>query len=250
MGITSIIFFEVTRKTWKWATWKSIALLGLFLSFDLPFFGANITKFVDGGYVPISAGAIFFIVMINWKRGRQLLRERLEERSVPLTTFVHDLDAKGVARIPGVAVYLTGNDGVPHVLRLQSERMRSLAEHVVLLTVTVEHEARLDEANRFEVEALERGFIRVLVHFGYMENPDLPPVLEVALRSVNEPIDLSDATYYIGRETFLAGAGGRMKPLAEGLFSFLSRNAKSATSHYGLARRPGGRARHADRSLG
>jgi hypothetical protein len=102
----------VTRKTWKWATWKSIALLVLFLSFDIPFFGANITKFVDGGYVPISAGAIFFIVMINWKRGRQLLRERLEERSVPLPTFVHDLDAKGVARIPGAAIYVTGTNGV------------------------------------------------------------------------------------------------------------------------------------------
>ena len=234
MAITSFVFFEVTRKTWKWAPWKSYSLLVLFLSFDIPFFAVNVLKFVDGGYIPISVGLVFFIVMLNWKKGRQLLRDRLEKTAVPMAQFAHELEANGVARIPGVAIYLTGTSHVPHVLRLQSKRTRSVAEHVILLMVAIEHDARLDEARRFEVEHCTHGFIRVLVRFGYLEIPDLPPQLTLALRSSNVALDITDATYYIGRESLLAGPGGHMKPLAEGLFAFLSRNSKSPTLHYQL----------------
>jgi KUP system potassium uptake protein len=234
MAITSVVFYEVTRKTWKWPVARALPLLSLFLSFDLPFFGANLLKFVDGGYIPVLVGAVFFVVMVDWRIGRQTLREVVELRTVPFAEFVASLAAKAVARVPGTAVYLSQIQGVPHTLVMQAERVRSVMERVVLLTVVIEHEPEVESARRCEVESLAQGFIRVTIHFGYMENPRVPPALEQALEQGGIALPLGDATYYVGRETFVAGKGGKLGPLTEGLFALLSRNAKSAIDHFAL----------------
>ena len=87
MGITSMVYFVVTRRTWHWPLWKALPLLVLFLSFDLPFFAANLTKFVDGGWIPILVGAAMMVVMIDWKVGRSVLAERIARNSAPLSEF-------------------------------------------------------------------------------------------------------------------------------------------------------------------
>jgi KUP system potassium uptake protein len=234
MAITSIVFFEVTRKTWKWSMARSLPLLVLFLSFDLPFFGANLLKFVDGGYIPVLVGAAFFAIMLDWHWGRQVLYERLEQRSVSLQEFLDSLESREVARVPGTAIYLSTTKGVPHVLRMQAERVRSIMKHVVLLTVVIDHEPQVKEEGRYQVEPLAHGFFRVTLHFGYMEIPAVPRVLARAVEESGAPLRLDDATYYVGRETFICGRQGKMGPVTEGLFSFLSRNAKSAIDHFGL----------------
>jgi KUP system potassium uptake protein len=234
MAITSIVFFEVMRKTWKWSALRAVPILALFLSFDVPFFGANLSKFVDGGYVPVIVGAVFFLVMIDWHAGRRALRAYLEERTHPLDAFLNGLESSGMARVPGTAIYFSASGRVPPVLQLQAQRLRSIAEHVVLLTISIEHEPQIDEQRRFEVDDLQHGFVRAVLHFGYMENPEVPPVLERALAAHAAGFPISDATFYVGRETFIAGKGGIMRPLAESLFAFLSRNAKSAIDHFGL----------------
>jgi KUP system potassium uptake protein len=235
MAITSIVFFDVTHKTWKWPLAKSLPVLVLFLSFDIPFFGANLVKFVDGGYVPILVGAGFFIVMIDWNRGREALRVLMAKRSGPLSPFFELIESLKVTRVPGTAIYLTGtSEGVPHVLATQVQRIRSMAEHVVLLTVVIAHGPVVREEERIEVEKLDHGFIRAIIRFGYMEHPEIPPVLQRGLDAASVGFTLADATYYVGRETFVGGKGGRMGVLAESLFSFLSRNAKSPIDHFGL----------------
>lgn len=233
MAITSIVFYEVTRKTWGWPAPRSVPLLLLFLSIDIPFFGANLLKFVDGGYIPIIVGALFFVVMIDWRIGRQLLREALNRKSAPLDEFLSTLSSRGIARVPGTAVYLTAEDGVPHVLELQVTRVRSVMDRVILLTVVVEHQPQIDEAKRTQVTELAKGFWRVVIHFGYMENPRIPPALEKALTDAGAPLS-NDVTYYVARETCVAGEGGKMGPLAEGVFALLSRNAKSPVDYFGL----------------
>jgi KUP system potassium uptake protein len=234
MAITSIVFFDVMRKTWQWPVWRATPLLLLFLSFDLPFFGANLLKFIDGGYIPIIVGVVFFVIMVDWRAGRQALLEHMEERARALPDFLRDLPGSGVARVAGTAIYLSPNPAVPHTLQLQVARMHSIANNVVLLRVVIDHTPQAEEAHRFEIENLDQGFVRVVVHFGYMENPAVVPMLQRATREAGLDIPLSDATYFVGRETFLAGIGGRMKPLPEALFAFLSRNAKSASHHYAL----------------
>jgi KUP system potassium uptake protein len=234
MAITSVVFFEVTRKTWGWPAVRSVPLLLLFLSFDLPFFGANLTKFVDGGYIPILVGALFFVMMLDWHVGRQNLRELMESRSMPLEKFGDLLTSRNVARVPGTGIYLSTTHGIPHTLAMQADRLRSMMERIVLLTVVVEHEPQLDDARRYEVESLAHGFVRVIVHFGYMENPRVPRALARALEASGVAVPLDNATYYVGRETVVAGKGGRMGPVAERLFAFLGRNATSAIAHFGL----------------
>jgi len=234
MAITSIIFFEVTRRTWGWPLAKAAPLLVLFLAFDIPFFAANLTKFLDGGYIPIIVGAGFFIVMVDWRRGREALVSLLQSRTRPVPAFLEALPASGVTRVPGTAVYLSPLSGVPFTLTLQADRLRSIAEHVLLTSVVIDHEPQTDEAHRFEVEKLPHGFARVVLHFGYMENPDVPPLLALAVQASGLDLPMDNATYYIGRETFVAGPGGAMGHLAESLFALLSRNAKSAIDHFGL----------------
>jgi KUP system potassium uptake protein len=234
MAITSIVFFVVTRRTWGWSLGKALPLLLLFLAFDIPFFGANLTKFLDGGYIPIIVGTVFFIVMVNWHIGRDALFALLQDRTEPIDSFLKALPERKVARVPGTAVYLSPSPDAPFTLVMQSKRVRSIAEHVLLVRVVIDHTPQVAADQRFEVTPLADGFLRFTLHFGYIENPDVPPVLEAAMKSAGIPLTLDDATFYIGRETFLAGKGGRLGPLAESLFSLLARNAKSAIDHFGL----------------
>jgi KUP system potassium uptake protein len=235
MAITSVVYFVVTRQTWKWPLYAALPLLLLFLSFDVPFFAANLLKFMERGYVPIVVAAGFLVVMLDWKIGRSILADLIAARSPPLDRFFAELDQHCSHRVPGTAIFLASMaNGVPPVLDNHVKRIRTLREKIVLLTVATEHVPFVPRDQRFDVEDLGKGFWRVTVHSGFMEKPNVPKLLAQAKEDRALPIDLEGATYFLGRETFLAGHGGKMKPLAEGLFALLARNAKSATSYFSI----------------
>jgi KUP system potassium uptake protein len=235
MGITSIVYYVVARKTWHWPIYKALPLLVLFLSFDVPFFVANLFKFVDGGYVPIAIGAVVFVVMVNWKIGRSVLREALEAASEPIEEFLATLDRRIATRVKGTAIFLTSMPtGVPQICLHHVRRIKVLHETVVFLTLTVTHEPYVSDEQRLEVSDLGRGFHRVIARFGFMERPRVPRILAMAKEGGKLPIDLEDATYYVGREIFLATPRGQMGRVGESLFAFLSQNAKSASVHYDI----------------
>lgn len=231
MGITSFVYFVVTRRTWGWPLWKALPPLLLFLSFDLPFFGANLLKFMDGGWIPIAVGAGVFIVMVDWRVGRGVLAARMTELAPPIAEFLRGLDAADVVRRPGTAIFLSSNpECTPPVLALLAKRVRALREHIVLLTVLTEHVPYVDPEQRATVDDLGHGALRVVVRTGFMETPHVPAILAKA----KLPVDLADATYFLGRETFVGGKGGKMGVVSENLFAFLSRNAKSPTSWFSI----------------
>jgi KUP system potassium uptake protein len=231
MGITSFVFFVVTRRTWGWPLWKALPPLLLFLSFDLPFFAANLTKFLDGGWIPILVGAIMLIVMLDWRFGRSVLAARIAEISPPLKDFLGNFDKEGVVRIPGAAIFLSSNpEGTPPILTTHARRIRALREKLLLVTVSTDHVPFVKPADRIRWEDLGKGVYRVWIRAGFMEKANVPKLIAGAAL----PVDLSDVTYYLGRETFVAGKGGKMGVLTESLFAFLSRNAKSATSWFGI----------------
>jgi KUP system potassium uptake protein len=235
MAITSIAFYAVTRRTWNWPRWKGLPLLALFLAFDLPFFAANLLKFVDGGYVPIIVGAGFFVAMVVWRRGRTALTAYTRERSTPQGEFLATIDQRLASRVPGTAVFLTSlASDIPLILERHIERIHVLHQRVVLLTIAFEHVPYIWGAERVEVAELDKGFVRVVAHYGYMDSPDIPAALAAAGLRCPHGIDLTDATYYLGRETFLATAKGKLGPVSEGLFAFLARNAASATSYFAI----------------
>jgi KUP system potassium uptake protein len=235
MGITSIVYFIVLRRTWGWSLGKSLPLLVLFLAFDLPFFGSNLLKLLEGGYVPMLVGVVFFAVMVTWKKGRALLAASVSRRSPPLAAFLGELDTRCKARVPGTAVFLTSSAlETPPVLVHHVQHTKTLQDSVVLLTVVTEHVPRVDEEKSLAAEELGHGFHRLIVHSGYMQTPDIPAILERAVATAVLPVDLADTTYYLGRESFLATEKGEMGPVAESLFGFLSRNATGATAYFGL----------------
>jgi KUP system potassium uptake protein len=235
MAITSIAYYVVTRRTWRWPIWQALPLLVLFLSFDLPFFAANLLKFLDGGYVPILVGTVFFAIMLVWKLGRRTLSAYTRSRATPIDTFLATVDERVATRVPGTAVFLTSlARDVPLILELHIRRIRVLHAHVVLLTIEPADMPHLDDDERFTVDDLGKGFTRVVVRCGFMEEANVPRLLDEAKRRFSLPCDLEDATFYLGRETFLATARGRLGPLREGLFGFLSRNAASSMTYFGI----------------
>ena len=235
MAITSITYYLVTRRTWGWPVWKALPLLVLFLSFDLPFFGANLMKFVDGGYVPILVGALFFTIMVMWRVGRTALVAYASARSTPQEQFLATVDQRVSARVPGTAIFLSSSASeIPLILEHHIRRIHVLHERVVLLTIVFEHVPYVAAGQHVEIAELGKGFVRVIARYGFMDEPNLPAVLAAAGPRCEHAIDLADATYYIGRETFLATSKGRLGPIREGLFAFLSRNAVSATSYFAI----------------
>ncbi len=235
MAITSCVFFVVTRETWRWSLPKALALLVFFLSFDLPFLGANLLKFFDGGYLPLIVGAGFFVVMVNWKMGRSSLALYFAAFSPPLDKFLATLSERLVARTPGVGVFMaSGTQGVPPVLNRHVQRLKVLPEHVVMLTVQTEHVPVVDNADRVRTERVGQGFYRVTLKTGFLETPDVPALLARAIAESTLPFSIDDVTYYLGRETFVAGERGYMGRWSESLFAFLSRNAYSAPMYFGV----------------
>jgi KUP system potassium uptake protein len=234
MGITSIVYFVVVRKTWGWSLAKAAPIVAVFLAMDLAFFGANLLKFLDGGYVPVLVAILVFVVMVTWKSGRAILAETLAAASPPLDAFLATLGERCRARVPGTAVFLTsGAQGTPPVLVHHVRHSKVLHETVVLLTVVNDHVPRVDVAETTTVDDLGQGFHRVVTHAGFTQMPDVPEVLAI-VRERGVPIDDAETTYYLGRETFLATPKGRMGPFRESIFGLLSRNAKSATSYFAI----------------
>jgi KUP system potassium uptake protein len=234
MAITSVLYYIVARYTWGWSAWKAGAVLALFLAFDIPFLGANLFKFFEGGYVPMLIGATLIAGMLIWSRGRTALMDQYSrrystfEKAKPL---IHQFLS---SRVPGSAVFLSPDaDHVPAVLMHHVERSRALHETVVLLTVLEATMPVVTEDSRFQVEVLGEGFYKLSVSFGYMEIPLLLPVLRTVAETRQIPFEFEDATYYIGHETIIAKNGG-LQRVPEAIFSYLNRNAVHEERRYGM----------------
>ena len=238
MAITSIVFYVVARHTWGWSLAKALPLLLFFLALDLAFFGANLLKLLDGGYVPILIAAAIFAMMAVWKRGRAYLADAFERQMTPFTAFLDRLrGTRGPARVPGTAVFLTSSPvDAPPVLTHHVEHNKSLHERVLLLTAQTERVPRVPLERRLTVEPLEGGFYRVLLRSGFMEETNVPALLRYARISgaLPDDVDLKDITYYLGRESLLATEKGKMGRFTEGLFAFMMKNSSSATAYFNI----------------
>ena len=235
MAITSVVYFVVVRRHWGWPLWKALPLLVLFLSWDLPFFGSNLLKFVDGGYVPILVAVLFFSLMMVWRRGRTVLIRRLSDSAPPPEQFLAGLERDCKARVPGTGIFLTAQHaGVPAVLRHYVRHAHSLPERVVLLNVAFDRVPRVPIESSADVEELGKGFYRIAIHSGFMEKPCLPDRLREAAATAPLRLDAPDVTYFLGHETFLATSKGEMGRLSESIFAFLYRNSGTATAYFGL----------------
>jgi KUP system potassium uptake protein len=230
MTVTTVAYFVVLDRTWRWPKYASIPLCLFFLSVDLLFLAANLRKFADGGWVPFCIGLGVFTLFTTWMTGRERLRAQLASVMLPLDLFLQDLANHPPYRIRGVAVFLTANtEGVPVILLHHFKHNQVLHEKVVLLTVTSEQTPYVKAGDRTALENLGQGFYRLVARFGYMETPNVPDVLRQALR-----IEPARTSYFMGRETLIAGRSRGMAHWRKVFFAFISRNALSATSYFGI----------------
>jgi KUP system potassium uptake protein len=235
MAITSVLFFFVTRYVWNWALWKALALLVFFLSFDIPFLGANVFKFFQGGYVPVLIGASLIAAMLIWNRGRTFLAERYATKFPTFEAVREQIQHCLAHRVPGTAVFIApSREHIPPILVHFVERCRSLHESVLLLTVCTEVMPKVSPNARYELTDLGDGFWRVVLHFGYMEHPRVVDALEYLVSCEHLPINLEEVTYYVGHETLTTPHAGSMGKIAEKIFAYLQRNAVEVESTFGL----------------
>ena len=234
MGITTILYFAVTQEIWKWSLAKSLLVATPLLVVDLSFLGANLLKFLDGGWVPVVVGILVFTLMTTWKRGRELLVARQAEGGTTIQSFCETIGQRKLARVPGLAIFLTGRLGsVPYALLENIEHNKVLHERNVFLTVITEDVPRLPDSERLVIAELSPGVWRMTVRFGFAEHQYLPAVMEMARRQ-GFAYDPAAATFFLGRETVLATARPGMAIWREKLFAAMALNSRSAVGHFGL----------------
>jgi KUP system potassium uptake protein len=225
---------------------------------DLAFFGVNLFKIPDGGWFPLVVAIAVFTLMSTWKKGRARLSEIVRENTLPIELFLTDIAKRKPMRVPGIAVFLTSiRAGAPPVLLHHLKHNKVLHEKVILLSVIGEEIPQVDLADRVEYHELGEGFCEVVAHYGFMETPDVPSVLQsLALEDGDGKqlrIEVMATSFYLGRETLIPmgdrrgkTAAARTPPAEPGLprrpmarwrkklFIFMARNAQSATAFFGL----------------
>jgi KUP system potassium uptake protein len=232
MVITTVLAFIVERKLWGWSLLAAGSLTAVFLVMDLAFFLANATKIRDGGWLPLAVATAIFVVLTTWRRGRDLLAERLSKTSLPVDALVADAGRRHVTRVPGTAVFLHSDSrSTPIALLHNIKHNRVLHEKNIFFTVQTEEYPHVGREQRVRIEDLGHGFWRVIARYGFMEDPHVPRALRQAAELGLE-IDPMQATYFLSRNTLLPSKKPGMALWREKLFVLMSRNASRPTQFF------------------
>ncbi|MCW5870177.1 MAG: KUP/HAK/KT family potassium transporter, partial [Candidatus Eremiobacteraeota bacterium] len=238
MLITTVLFCALLIHGWHWRPVQAIALCSTFLLIELAFFAANVVKIPQGGWFPLVIGGVIFLLMSTWKMGRRHLSRLLQARTVPMQTLLDRLAAGDdrIIRVPGTAVFMNGNrQATPPALLANLDHNCILHERVVFLAVETAEQPVVAAAEKVQTQSLSEGFWRVIVRFGYMESPEIPPVLE-GLELAGSPLNLRECTFFLGRETVIPRRErfSGMSFWREEIFAVMSRNAVDATAFFAL----------------
>ncbi|MBS0577223.1 MAG: potassium transporter Kup [Proteobacteria bacterium] len=237
MLIDTLLLIIVAKNTWPDSRRWVVPLAGLILIVDLCFLGANVVKFMDGAWVPVALGLLAFTAMRTWRRGRMLVAESLGAQHLDLDVFLASLAAHPPHRVPGTAVFLTPRAAhVPHALLHNLKHNKVLHERNVLLSVQTLDVAYADAEERCAVTELGNGFQRIVLRFGFAEEPDVPAALMHGL--CGQEFDMMDTTFFSSRESLVAAEKVGMPMWRDKLFAFMARNATSATDFFRI---PGNR---------
>ena len=233
MVVTTILAFFVARR-FDWNPVAAGALMVVFLSIDLAFFGSNLFKIEDGGWVPVAMAAALFVLMTTWSRGRQLFQKRVAEDEESTQELARRIAVEPPHRIPGTGIFLTGGDHAPAYLLRHLERNRVLHERVVLLTVQTVDEPHVPAVERLRAYSIAPGVFRLVIRYGFMQTPHVPLALAQS-GALGLDIDLDNATYYLGRATLIpSDTLPGMALWRDYLFAYMAHNATRATDFYRL----------------
>lgn len=236
MLLTTLLLYPVTREIWGWGRPLAVGVIAAFLIPDVLFFSANLTKLESGGWMPLLVGVTIFGLMIIWERGRAQLSGLLREAGVPEDVFLSDIRETRPTRVPGIAVFLTGNaTGIPRTLLHNYKHNQVLHQTVLLVTVQGERVPTVARDEQLKVWEVGEGLYRAIVRYGFTESPDLPAML-ARIDPKYFRVDPMRTSYFLGRETLIVGEGPRFLPStwARTVFAFMSRNALDAAKFFHL----------------
>jgi len=232
-GLLSIAMREI----WSWPLPAVIAIGIGFATVDGGFLSANTLKIAQGGWVPLLLGALICGVMLVWQKGSAAVQKQVDEMEIPIGDIVARIASGHVPRVPGTAVFVARlTRDVPPLVVWHLRHIRSLHDSIVIVNVVTELIPYVADENRAEVREIAPRMWRVHAHFGFMEQPDLPALLQRA-HDRGYPVDPANVTYFIGRETVVPREDGKGLPrLVESTFSFLLRNSSEAIEYFRLPR--------------
>ncbi|HEX5959085.1 MAG TPA: potassium transporter Kup [Hyphomicrobiaceae bacterium] len=231
MITTSLIAFVVLRRRWQWPQWRVVALLLPLLCMELAFLSANVTKLIQGAWVPLTSALFLTAVMLTWRRGTAILNAS-ERAHADLQLVIEKLERKPPLRVSGTAVFLTATpEAAPSALLHNLKHNHMLHERNIVLSVKSAQRPRVPNAERIRIETLSETFIAVTLTYGFMETPDVMKGLQLCRhKSLN--IDPPATSFFLSRRTLRPSPRSKMWRPQEKLFIWLARSAESATSYF------------------
>ncbi len=235
MLLTTALLFNAMRDVWRWPVLASALVAGMLLVVDLVFFGANMLKLLDGGWVPLLFGGVIFFLMTTWHRGVVAVRDRLRGELFDPPALIDDINAGLIPRVTGTAVFLgRAGTAVPHIMIQHILQMKALHETAISLTVLFEEIPRVPLECRAQTEQVAEGVWHITVRFGFVEVPNLAEALACA-REQGCPLDLTDAVYFAARDAVVRSTTApRLAGWRREIFSFMYRNSVRTPDHFDL----------------
>jgi KUP system potassium uptake protein len=234
MLVDGLMAYIVIWRVWKWSLLAAMALMAPFILIDFTFLGANLLKIPQGGWVPLLIGGCLFTVMLTWRRGAKILANKTRRLEMPVQDLIRSLAKSPPPHVPGTAVFLTAvPDSAPTALLHSLKHYKVLHEHNVILTIVTENIPRVGPQDRVEIESLGDSFMRVILHFGFMETPNIPRALAIA-RKLGWTFDIMSTSFFLSRRSVRPDARSGMPTWQDKLFIFLAQNADDASSYFQL----------------
>jgi KUP system potassium uptake protein len=234
MLITTLMQYVVVFRIWKRPLWQGGVGIAVFVTVDLIFLSSGLAKLFEGAWFPILVGLVIFTLLTTWATGRRLMRERLVETGLPLAIFIKSA-ATSAHRVRGTAVFLSASpDTIPSALLHNLKHNQVLHERVLILTVKVEDLPYINAPKRLEVYPARDGFYRVILHYGFMEEVDIPRDL-ARIDNIGEPFDMMRTSFFLGRQKLIPSKDRPgMAIWRERLFAWMMKSSESAMEYFQL----------------
>jgi KUP system potassium uptake protein len=232
MVIDSLMAFFVVWRCWRWPVWKAAVLMVPLLLIEQSFLTANMLKIAEGGWLPLLIGGTVALLMLTWVRGTASLTRVTRKGEADLDWLVRKLESKPPHRVPGTAVFLTGDPtAAPTSLMHNLKHNRVVHERNIILTIKTEDVPRVPRYERVEIDRVADTFIRVIAHYGFMETPSVPKIIELCRRK-DLNIDISATSFFLSRRSLKTTMKSEMPGWQERLFIWLAGRAEDATEYF------------------
>ena len=237
MMLTTALLLAVVTRVWKWPWWKGALPIAAFLLLESTYVAGSLTKLFSGAWMPMLLTLLLWILMKTWQDGRAILWRIVTRGQLPVEHIIGELEAGRIPRVRGSGVFMSGSaEGLPLVLLHHLKHNKSLHERVVLLTVQFHDVPHVAKDERCVVTELAPKFFRVVLHYGFVESPDVMPDLCRALK-LTRGGEVGNISFYQARELLLPSGSGRMREWRKKLYIMLSRAARPATGYFDLPSR-------------